>query len=118
MFAIQCWLFNHESPRRGIEFVTRKITNGVAKIHHAYKNKKNIEPITLGNLNAQRDWTDARDCVRLIWDILNLRKPNEYVIGSGKSYTIKDFIGQMLLTHGKIYELRIYLKLKTTLIGI
>ena len=43
-------------------------------------------------MNAQRDWTDARDCVRLIWDILNLRKPNEYVIGSGKSYTIKDFI--------------------------
>jgi len=92
LFAIQCWLFNHESPRRGIEFVTRKITNGVAKIHLAYKNKKAVEPITLGNLNAQRDWTDARDCVRLIWDILNLRSPNEYVIGSGISYTIKDFI--------------------------
>jgi len=92
MFAIQCWLFNHESPRRGIEFVTRKITNGVAKIHLAYKNKTPIEPITLGNLAAQRDWTDARDCVRLIWDILNLRKPKEYVIGSGTSHTIKDFI--------------------------
>jgi len=92
IFAIQCWLFNHESPRRGIEFVTRKITNGVAKIHHALKQNKPIEPIVLGNLNAQRDWTDARDCVRLIWDILNLREPKEYVIGSGESYTIRDFI--------------------------
>jgi GDPmannose 4,6-dehydratase len=81
-------LFNHESPRRGIEFVTRKITDGVAKITLG-KEKK----LKLGNIQAKRDWGDARDYVRAMWLMLQQPTPDVYVIATGQSYSIKNFLG-------------------------
>jgi GDPmannose 4,6-dehydratase len=81
-------LFNHESPRRGVEFVTRKITDGVAKI--ALGKQKKIQ---LGNIAAKRDWGDARDYVRAMWLMLQQPSPDIYVISTGQSYSIKNFLG-------------------------
>ncbi len=71
LFALQCWCFNYESPRRGPEFVTRKITLGVARIVKAIQEGKSFEPIELGNLDAKRDWSHAEDFVEGIWRMLN-----------------------------------------------
>jgi len=79
-------LFNHESPLRGIEFVTRKITDGVARI------KLGLAPeLRLGNLNAARDWGHARDYVRAMWLMLQQDTPADYVVASGRSTTIAEF---------------------------
>ena len=87
MFACSGILFNHESERRGVEFVTRKITNGIAKI------KLGIEEyITLGNLDAKRDWGYAPDYVEAMWMMLQQDKPEDYVISTGKSHSIRDFL--------------------------
>ena len=80
-------LFNHEGPRRGETFVSRKITRAVAEI---YKNKRNF--FTLGNLNAKRDWGSAKDYVESMWLMLKAKKPSDYVIATGKSYTVKNFV--------------------------
>jgi GDPmannose 4,6-dehydratase len=80
-------LFNHESPRRSEDFVTRKITRAVARIV-AGKQKK----LMLGNLEARKDWGFAPDCVECIWMILQQDKPDDFVIGTGKSHSIKDFL--------------------------
>ena len=92
LFAIQCWLFNHEGTRRGIEFVTRKISDGIAKIDSAIKQGLDPTPIVLGSLDAERDWMDAEDAVRVIWQILNLPVPREYVIGTGQTNSIRSFL--------------------------
>jgi GDPmannose 4,6-dehydratase len=92
LFAIQCWLFNHEGTRRGIEFVTRKISDGIARIDSEIKQGLDPTPIVLGNLDAERDWMDAEDAVRGIWQILNLPEPREYVIGTGKTNSIRSFL--------------------------
>lgn len=92
LFAIQCWLFNHEGTRRGIEFVTRKISNGIAKIDNELKRDLKPTPIVLGNLDAERDWMDAEDAVRVIWQMLNLPVPKEYVIGTGQTNSIRNFL--------------------------
>ena len=93
MYAIQGLLFNHESERRGEEFVTRKITLGVAKIHHAIKNDKfGFEPIELGNLDAKRDWSHAEDFVEGIWLMLNQENPKEYLFSSNETHSIREFI--------------------------
>lgn len=94
LFAIAGFLFNHESERRGEEFVTRKITKGVARLNYAYKN--NIEelkyPIELGNIEAQRDWSHSLDFVDGIWKMLNNKEPIEYVLSSNDSHSIKEFV--------------------------
>ena len=87
LFACSGILFNHESERRGIEFVTRKITNGVAKIHHGLQ-----DYISLGNLDSRRDWGYAPDYVEAMWKILQNNRPTDYVIATGKDYSIKDFL--------------------------
>lgn len=122
MYAVQGYLFNHEGPRRGAEFVTRKITLGVARIYNSIQNKDwNFAPIVLGNLDAKRDWSDARDFVDGIWRMLNQDVYNseiylelvritqgnlamsygveylnknikEYVLSSGETHTIKEFV--------------------------
>ena len=92
LFAIQGYLFNHESPRRGEEFVTRKITKGVARIFKAIKNEQPFEPIYLGNIDAKRDWSHAIDFVDGIWKMVNQEKPNEYVLSSNETHTIREFI--------------------------
>ena len=87
LFACSGILFNHESERRGIEFVTRKITDGVARIHLGLN--KNI---SLGNLEARRDWGYAPDYVEAMWKILQNDEPTDYVIATGKDYSVKDFL--------------------------
>jgi len=87
MFAVNGILFNHESEMRGVEFVTRKITQGVAKIHLGLKNH-----ISLGNLDAKRDWGYAPDFVRAMWLMLNREIPDDYVICTGESHSVREFV--------------------------
>ena len=87
IFASTGILFNHESERRGIEFVTRKITDGVAKIHLGLQDK-----ITLGNLDAKRDWGYAPDYVEAMWLILQQDEPDDYVISTGETHSIREFL--------------------------
>ena len=87
MFACNGILFNHESPRRGETFVTRKITIGLAKIKLGYKKK-----LILGNINAKRDWGHAKDYVEAQWLMLQQKKPDDFVIATGKQYSVKYFI--------------------------
>jgi GDPmannose 4,6-dehydratase len=79
-------LFNHESPRRGFEFVTRKITHVVAKIKKGSKEK-----LKLGNIKAKRDWGHAKDYVKAMWLMLQQESPSDYVIGTGKEYSVEQF---------------------------
>src|SRR5215471_8468248 len=87
LFACSGILFNHESPRRGLEFVTRKITNGVARIKLGLE-----QELRLGNLDAQRDWGYARDYVRAMWLMLQQDQPDDYVIATGKSHSVRDLV--------------------------
>ena len=86
LFACSGILFNHESPRRGFEFVTRKISYGVAKIKLGLQ--KNIQ---LGNIDAMRDWGHAKDYVEAQWKMLQQKKPEDFVIGTGKMHTVREF---------------------------
>jgi GDPmannose 4,6-dehydratase len=81
-------LFNHESPLRGDEFVTKKITNYVK----AYKYGAIDNTLKLGNINAERDWGFAGDYVRAMWSMMQLDKPNTYVIGTGEKHSVRDFV--------------------------
>lgn len=93
LFAIQGLLYNHESPRRGEEFVTRKITKHIARIKKDLDLDKNfIEPLELGNIYAKRDWSHAKDFVEGIWMMLNQENPREYLLASGETHTVKEFI--------------------------
>jgi GDPmannose 4,6-dehydratase len=87
IYACSGILFNHESERRGKEFVTRKITDGVAKIHLGL-----ADHIALGNLDAKRDWGYAPDYVEAMWLMLQHDTPDDYIIATGKSYSIKRFL--------------------------
>ena len=131
LYAVQGILFNHEGSRRGKEFVTRKITQGVARIAAAIKAGQPFEPIELGNLDAKRDWSDARDFVDGIWRMLNqdVYRPdryevlggvvashdpdnprrssklmsqwiNEYVLASGETHTVREFVEKAFATAG------------------
>jgi GDPmannose 4,6-dehydratase len=87
MFAVSGILFNHESPRRGLEFVTRKITDGVARIKLGLSNE-----LRLGNLDAERDWGYAGDYVEAMWMMLQQNKPEDYVVASEKAHTVREFV--------------------------
>jgi len=87
MFACSGILFNHESERRGIEFVTRKISDGVAKIHLGLQDK-----IMLGNLDSYRDWGYAPDYCEAMWLMLQQDTPDDYVISTGETHSIRDFL--------------------------
>jgi GDPmannose 4,6-dehydratase len=87
LYALSGILFNHESPRRGGEFVTRKITSGAAKIKLGLEKE-----IRLGNVEARRDWGHSRDYVIAMWLMLQQPKPEDFVIASGKSYSVKEFL--------------------------
>lgn len=91
LFAVSGILFNHESPLRGEEFVTRKITKGLIKI---IKGKLNY--LELGNLNAKRDWGYAKEYVEPMWKMLQLKKPEDFVISTGNTYSVKDFINESI----------------------
>jgi len=87
LFACSGILFNHESPRRGIEFVTRKITDGVARIALGMTNE-----LRLGNLDAKRDWGYAPDYVRAMWLMLQQDTPDDYVIATGQTHSVREFV--------------------------
>jgi GDPmannose 4,6-dehydratase len=87
LFAVSGILFNHESPRRGLEFVTRKVTDGVARI------KLNLQDsLNLGNLDAHRDWGFAGDYVRAMWLMLQQERPDDYVIATGESHSVRELV--------------------------
>ena len=94
LYAIQGWLFNHEGTRRGVEFVTRKITQNVARISDEFARKESFEPLKLGNVDSKRDWSDAEDFVNGIWLMLNQDRENadDYVLSSDETHTIKEFV--------------------------
>jgi len=87
LFAVSGILFNHESPRRGLEFVTRKVTHGAAKIKLGL-----ADSLALGNLDARRDWGFAGDYVRAMWLMLQREVPDDYVIASGESHTVRELV--------------------------
>jgi GDPmannose 4,6-dehydratase len=87
LFACSGALFNHESPRRGVEFVTRKITNGAAKVKLGLAGE-----LRLGNLAARRDWGHAADYVRAMWLMLQQPRADDYVIGTGETHSVEEFV--------------------------
>jgi GDPmannose 4,6-dehydratase len=87
LFAVSGILFNHESPRRGLEFVTRKVTDGVARIKLGL-----TDTLSLGNLDAQRDWGFAGDYVRAMWLMLQQEQAEDYVISTGESHSVRDLV--------------------------
>lgn len=86
LFAVSGILFNHESPRRGLEFVTRKISDGVARIKMGLQ-----RDLRLGNLDARRDWGFAGDYVEAMWRMLQQDTPDDFVIGTGETWSVRDF---------------------------
>jgi GDPmannose 4,6-dehydratase len=87
IFAVSGILFNHESPRRGKEFVTRKITDGVARIKLGLQDK-----LAMGNIDSKRDWGFAGDYVRAMWMMVQQDEPDDYVVASGETHTVREFI--------------------------
>jgi len=87
MFAVNGILFNHESPRRGFAFVTRKVTRGVAKISLGLQ-----ESIVMGNLDSKRDWGHAKDYVRGMWMLMQAETPEDYVLATGETYSVRYFV--------------------------
>jgi len=104
LFAVSGILFNHESPRRGLEFVTRKVTDGVARIKLGL-----ADAISLGNLDARRDWGFAGDYVRAMWMMLQQDKADDYVISTGESHSVRELVdvafGHAGLDPGKYVKL-------------
>ena len=92
-------LFNHESPRRDLYFVTRKISNGVARIKKGLQKK-----ISLGNIKSSRDWGHAKDFVNAMWLMLQQNKPDDYVIGTGKKHSVLDFTDKAFAHVGLNYK--------------
>jgi GDPmannose 4,6-dehydratase len=92
IFAVHGILFNHEGIRRGEEFVTRKITKGVARIYKSLLDGKDFKPLSLGNTDAKRDWSDSEDFVDGVWRMLNQSEPKEYILSSNETHTVKEFV--------------------------
>jgi GDPmannose 4,6-dehydratase len=99
LFACSGILFNHESPRRGLEFVTRKITDGVARIKLGLSKE-----LKLGNLDAKRDWGFAGDYVRAMWMMLQQKEPRDYVVATGHAHTVRDFANTAFKAVGLNWE--------------
>lgn len=103
VFAVSGILFNHESPRRGLEFVTRKITNAVARIKHG-----KLDKLYLGNPDAKRDWGYAKDYVEMMWLMLQQEKPDDFVIATGETHSVREFTEKAFQAAGIAdYESRI-----------
>ena len=109
IFACTGILFNHESPRRGFEFVTRKISSSVAKIKLGKQ-----KTLQLGNIYAKRDWGHAKDYVEAMWSMLQQKKPEDFVIGTGKMHSVKDFAKLAFSTVGLDYKK--YIRFNKTLL--
>jgi GDPmannose 4,6-dehydratase len=109
LFAVSGMLFNHESPRRGLEFVTRKVTDGVARIKLGL-----AESLSLGNLDAHRDWGFAGDYVEAMWRMLQQDRPDDYVIATGISHSVRDLV-EVAFSHAGL-DWRKYVRLDPKLI--
>ncbi len=109
MFACSGILFNHESPRRGMEFVTRKISHGVASIRLGLQEK-----LVLGNLDARRDWGFAGDYVEAMWRMLQQNAPDDYVVATGMTRSVRDFVMAAFAVVG-IDDWQRYIEVDTTL---
>jgi GDPmannose 4,6-dehydratase len=109
LFAVSGMLFNHESPRRGLEFVTRKVTDGVARIKLGL-----ADSLSLGNLEAHRDWGFAGDYVRAMWLMLQRERPDDYVIATGVSHSVRDLV-EVAFAHAGL-DWRAHVKLDPKLI--
>jgi GDPmannose 4,6-dehydratase len=109
LFAVSGMLFNHESPRRGLEFVTRKVTDGVARIKLGL-----ADSLSLGNLDAHRDWGFAGDYVRAMWSMLQREQPDDYVIATGVSHSVRDLV-EVAFAHAGL-DWRAHVKLDPKLI--
>ncbi len=107
LFACSGILFNHESPRRGKEFVTRKITDHVARIKHGL-----TDELRLGNIEATRDWGFAGDYVRAMWLMLQQDRPDDYVVGTGETHSVKEFVTLAFAHAGLDWEK--YVKIDST----
>ncbi len=105
MFAVSGILFNHESPRRGLEFVTRKITNAVARIKLGLQDE-----LRMGNLDARRDWGFAGDYVKAMWLMLQQEEPDDYVVATGKTHSVREFL-DLAFNHVGIRDWEKYVKL-------
>ncbi|MDR1989956.1 MAG: GDP-mannose 4,6-dehydratase [Acidobacteriaceae bacterium] len=103
LFAVSGILFNHESPRRGLEFVTRKVTDGVARIKLGLSDK-----LSIGNLDAHRDWGFAGDYVYAMWLMLQQEKPDDYVIATGVSHSVKELIEVAFAHAGLDWQKHVY----------
>ena len=101
LFAVNGILFNHESPRRGETFVSRKITRAVGRIRHGLQDR-----LYLGNLGARRDWGYARDYVEAMWRMLQRDVPDDYVVATGKSHTVREFCDRAFARAGWTLEWR------------
>ncbi len=99
LYAASGILFNHESPRRGFEFVTRKITSAAARIRAGKQTT-----LRLGNLDAQRDWGHAREYVEAVWRILQLDSPSDFVIATGQTHSVRDFVKEAFSVAGLEFE--------------
>jgi GDPmannose 4,6-dehydratase len=99
LFALSGILFNHESPRRGLEFVTRKITNAVARIKLGLQKE-----LRMGNLDAKRDWGFAGDYVRAMWMMLQQDAPDDYVVATGETHSVREFLEIAFKHVGLQYE--------------
>jgi GDPmannose 4,6-dehydratase len=109
LFACSGILFNHESPRRGIEFVTRKISHSVARIKLGMQ-----ECLRLGNLEAQRDWGFAGDYVEAMWRMLQQETPEDYVVATGRTHSVRDFVAAAFSAAG-IYDWEQYVEIDPAL---
>ncbi|HBC86808.1 MAG TPA: GDP-mannose 4,6-dehydratase [Lentisphaeria bacterium] len=98
LFALSGILYNHESERRGFEFVTRKITSHVAMIKHGIK-----DSLELGNLDAKRDWGHSKDYVRAMWLMMQQDKPDDYIVCSGEAHTVREFCERAFAVAGLDY---------------
>lgn len=98
-FATNGILFNHESPRRGETFVTRKVTHAIARIKAGLQDK-----LFLGNLDAKRDWGYAPEYVEVMWELMQLEKPDNYVIGIGESHSVREFVEEAFTYAGLDWE--------------
>ena len=92
LYAIHCILFNHEGTRRGKEFVTRKITSNMARIKKQIEKGEKVEGFELGNIFAERDWSDSEDFVEAVWIMLNREAPREYCLSSNEKHSVKEFV--------------------------
>ena len=109
LFAVSGILFNHESPRRGLEFVTRKVTDGVARIKLGLADR-----LLLGNLDARRDWGFAGDYVRAMWMMLQQDRPSDYVVATGVDHSVRELVENAFARVGM--ESQDYIKLDPTLL--